>query len=172
MNGDAYVSTGQGILGTNMFAYCLDNPVNMVDEHGDLSISATRISSKEIKFSVYLTDTDIRLIKFGIISYAAVCDAALVILGALGALPTAGTSVAASIIAGATVTLISALSVAYIDLMNNGKGATIEIYVKFRREKIYAPTFRSTWWGFWYISFDAVYTDMPYSSRSTIKWNR
>ena len=34
INADDYVSTGQGILGCNMFAYCLDNPVNMVDRDG------------------------------------------------------------------------------------------------------------------------------------------
>lgn len=32
---DAYTSTGQGILGNNMFAYCLNNPVNYCDESGN-----------------------------------------------------------------------------------------------------------------------------------------
>ena len=31
---DSLVSTGQGILGNNMFAYCLNNPVNLVDYDG------------------------------------------------------------------------------------------------------------------------------------------
>ena len=34
MNADGYVSTGSGVLDTNMFAYCGNNPVNMVDESG------------------------------------------------------------------------------------------------------------------------------------------
>ena len=34
INGDAYASTGQGLLGNNMFAYCLNNPVNMFDRSG------------------------------------------------------------------------------------------------------------------------------------------
>ena len=34
INADGYVSTGQDILGTNMFAYCLNNPVNMIDKTG------------------------------------------------------------------------------------------------------------------------------------------
>ena len=34
INADGYVSTGQGILGNNMFAYCGNNPVNRVDPTG------------------------------------------------------------------------------------------------------------------------------------------
>ena len=39
VNADSYVSTGQGITGTNMFAYCVNNPVNMIDTDGNLAIS-------------------------------------------------------------------------------------------------------------------------------------
>ena len=35
INADAYIATGQGTVGNNMFAYCLNNPVNMVDFAGD-----------------------------------------------------------------------------------------------------------------------------------------
>ena len=35
INADGYVSTGQGILGNNMFAYCGNNPVNYVDHRGE-----------------------------------------------------------------------------------------------------------------------------------------
>ena len=34
INADGYVSTGQGILGNNMFAYCGNNPVNRADPTG------------------------------------------------------------------------------------------------------------------------------------------
>ncbi len=34
LNADAFVSTGQGLLGNNMFAYCLNNPVNTLDIDG------------------------------------------------------------------------------------------------------------------------------------------
>ena len=34
LNADGYVSTGQDILGNNMFAYCNNNPIKMVDPNG------------------------------------------------------------------------------------------------------------------------------------------
>ena len=47
LNGDAYASTGQGILGNNMFAYCNNNPIVFSDSSGMIarvSLSAqTRI---------------------------------------------------------------------------------------------------------------------------------
>ena len=36
LNADAYASTGQGILGNNMFAYCNNNPICRIDPSGDL----------------------------------------------------------------------------------------------------------------------------------------
>ena len=36
LNADGYVSTGQGILGYNMYAYCGNNPVNRYDPTGHL----------------------------------------------------------------------------------------------------------------------------------------
>ncbi len=41
INADSYASTGQGILGNNMFAYCNNNPANMSDPTGGLAISLT-----------------------------------------------------------------------------------------------------------------------------------
>ena len=37
INADAYASTGQGILGNNMFAYCLNNSVIFSDHSGMIS---------------------------------------------------------------------------------------------------------------------------------------
>ena len=34
INADAFMSTGMGLLGYNMFAYCLNNPVNFIDPDG------------------------------------------------------------------------------------------------------------------------------------------
>ena len=34
INSDRYVSTGQGVLGYNLFAYCLNNPIRFLDDSG------------------------------------------------------------------------------------------------------------------------------------------
>ncbi len=41
VNADGYISTGQDVLGHNMFAYCGNNPVNMSDLTGEFAITAT-----------------------------------------------------------------------------------------------------------------------------------
>ena len=38
INADSLASTGQGIVGTNMYAYCLNNPVRRIDVSGTYSI--------------------------------------------------------------------------------------------------------------------------------------
>lgn len=43
INADGYVSTGQGLTGYNMFAYCNNNPVNYVDYSGEISIGAASL---------------------------------------------------------------------------------------------------------------------------------
>ena len=45
INADSYVSTGQGITGYNMFAYCGNNPVNRVDPDGEFWIAALLIAA-------------------------------------------------------------------------------------------------------------------------------
>ena len=37
VNADAYASTGQGLLGSNMFAYCGNNPINQDDPTGEVA---------------------------------------------------------------------------------------------------------------------------------------
>ena len=52
INADSYGSTGQGFLGTNMFAYCNNNPVNYTDPTGHRPIWEKRYGSM-----VMYTDT-------------------------------------------------------------------------------------------------------------------
>ena len=44
INADSYASTGQGFTGTNMFAYCNNNPVNYCDESGSYSTYCTTMT--------------------------------------------------------------------------------------------------------------------------------
>ena len=46
LNADTLVSTGQGILGNNMFAYCLNNPVAFSDEQGTATKSCLHDSTE------------------------------------------------------------------------------------------------------------------------------
>ena len=43
INADAFASTGQGILGNNMYAYCNNNPVIMIDYSGMFACVATMV---------------------------------------------------------------------------------------------------------------------------------
>ena len=40
INADAFASTGQGFLGLNMFAYCANNPINLLDPSGAFFLDA------------------------------------------------------------------------------------------------------------------------------------
>lgn len=49
LNADAFVSTGQGILGNNMFAYCGNNPVMYIDPEGECPLFILPFIVKIIK---------------------------------------------------------------------------------------------------------------------------
>ena len=44
INADVFVSTNQGILSANMFAYCENNPVNLIDPEGHVGFNSVNIS--------------------------------------------------------------------------------------------------------------------------------
>ena len=41
INADGYISTGQGLIGYNMYAYCNNNPIMYVDPNGEKTFSIT-----------------------------------------------------------------------------------------------------------------------------------
>lgn len=57
INADAFATTGQGLIGNNMFAYCNNNPVNLVDHNGDFGILAYMAIGAFVGFaSQYISD--------------------------------------------------------------------------------------------------------------------
>ena len=61
INADGFVSTGQGILGSNMFAYCENNPVNESDSSG----YASKIAVCTYEDSLHGGLEFVRIILFG-----------------------------------------------------------------------------------------------------------
>ena len=55
INADGYVSTGSGLLGYNMFAYCNNNPVMLTDPAGDFPIHILVVIAVVAVLSVTLT---------------------------------------------------------------------------------------------------------------------
>ncbi len=53
INADAFASTGQGVLGCNMFAYCLNNPVNASDPSGHEPITLFMFAKYALEAFVY-----------------------------------------------------------------------------------------------------------------------
>ena len=58
LNADAFASTGQGIIGCNMFAYCNNNPVNYIDPAGALS---ARQIHDEVLREICFYNTDLQM---------------------------------------------------------------------------------------------------------------
>ncbi len=48
INADAYTTTGQSLLGNNMFTYCCNSPVVRLDSHGEFFLSAISASVAEL----------------------------------------------------------------------------------------------------------------------------
>ena len=62
INADAFASTGQGLLGNNMFAYCGNSPISRCDNQGDLwtevilGVAIAGITGLANGYSSYLSD--------------------------------------------------------------------------------------------------------------------
>ena len=61
LNPDAFVSTGQGLIGYNMFAYCGNNPVTRADDSGEgwhILIAAAISGTVSLVTSIFDTAVD------------------------------------------------------------------------------------------------------------------
>ena len=48
INADGYASAGQELLGKNMFAYCKNNPITMVDDSGSFALTAAFVTNATV----------------------------------------------------------------------------------------------------------------------------
>ena len=53
INADAFVSTGQGFVGYNMFAYCINNPTNYYDPNGASAFLPTTVNQNDGASSLF-----------------------------------------------------------------------------------------------------------------------
>ena len=74
INADSYVSTGQGVLGNNMFAYCLNNPVMWDDPTGNLTVDWDKLKDNFLKWLLGLTESDKEAIEDGEVTYESFND--------------------------------------------------------------------------------------------------
>ena len=69
ISADVYLSTGQGVLGHNCFAYCLNNPANLVDDEGHLAYPGEIHNKVQKKIIEYLYSMGIIALPECIIDY-------------------------------------------------------------------------------------------------------
>ena len=55
INADEYITTAQGIFATNMFAYCLNNPVNLKDNNGTFAEAIALLLSNPVGWFILVT---------------------------------------------------------------------------------------------------------------------
>lgn len=62
MNADVYEDTGTGVVGTNMFAYCDNNPISKVDYDGKISVLTKLLNAMLVNFElvVYYYKDDLK----------------------------------------------------------------------------------------------------------------
>ncbi|MBQ6116068.1 MAG: RHS repeat-associated core domain-containing protein, partial [Oscillospiraceae bacterium] len=133
ISADIFVSTGQGVLGSNMYAYCGNNPVNMADPNGELFFTLLGAATGFIGSAV------VSLLQGNDISKAVndgVCGAvggAIAGFGVDAALVTVGTGGAAAPFAAFGIAYVfgGAGNVITTEMISDGKASTDEYIASF-----------------------------------------
>ena len=88
INADGYTSTGQGVLGNNMFAYCGNNPVSRADDGGEFwhivagAAVGAAIGALVTGFTSYMTDGQVDWTAVGLSALSGAASGALAATGA------------------------------------------------------------------------------------------
>ena len=109
ISADVYMSTGQGVLGGNMFAYCLNNPLIYDDDLGGLGVLGTLLAGAAIGAVIGVMGTGISNLIAGE-NFFDGCVTAAISGAASGLLAATGAGVVVQTIGNA---VISATSNAY-----------------------------------------------------------
>ena len=157
INADGYVSTGQGFLGNNMFAYCCNNPINNYDPSGQVAISLTILG--------LIVGATIGAIVGGVLAYNVAKDsgaegwelAGWTALGVLG-----GGIVGGALGAGAGLTVTKLTGVLGFSIVNGYSFTVTETMVLGHYG--YAELGSSLGYGFYQIS-DDMYNSMTDAQR-------
>lgn len=148
-----YLGSSGTTLSYNLLTYCENNPVNAYDPFGTISVDIDRIGSNRYRFSCYFSDDDIRLIKLCVSIYDRIRYATIAILGATGAIPSAGTAAVAATVAFAITEAIIGIRNDIIAYFDHGHGATISVdfgigsYVYYTTKYGWYRTFWGYRWG-------------------------
>ena len=140
MNADSYTSTGQGPLGYNMFAYCLNNPISFADAGGTAAeFIPISFEETEEKIEEYLTDSN---------SYGAIIS---------------GASISISLLISSTISAVkSAPRAANIGIGTHAKNVAKDIAYLKGAETAASKAFN-------YLAYGAVAIDVIYGVNSNIK---
>ena len=107
INADKYAGTGQGYLGYNMFAYCLNNPVCYDDENGELSWQ-----------QVFYVGVTTALIGFAILTALPTGGGSLLLAGAGGgAMAASAATATAAATASAQIAIVGGTAAAAASIM-------------------------------------------------------
>ena len=92
LNADSWLATGQGLIGNNMYAYCLNNPVNYSDPTGEIVFTASAILIIAVGALALLTITAIAASDPNVQSatnqaYASMVDTATAVKGWITSIP-------------------------------------------------------------------------------------
>ena len=130
INADGYASTGDELLGSNMFAYCGNNPVNCVDPTGEFAITTLLVGAlvgSAVSFVSSVVSQSItgdHEINWGVVALDTIIG------GVSGALGASGISQVVSMIAGGVLNAVGSVGSDLIE--SNGDWNAVDVDKAFK----------------------------------------